>query len=68
MNKNEKFNLGVYAFAGIMGVIVGSSYSKLMYFKGRKDHSEEVQQKLIDFAQGVEKIMEEHKMEEKEAE
>lgn len=35
--KNGKFNLGWYAFAGVMGMLAGGCFSRAQYHKGQAD-------------------------------
>lgn len=44
--KNEKFNLGAYTFAGVIGLLSGLSVSRSLYFKGKMDALKEMEDEL----------------------
>lgn len=61
--KDSKFNSFVYVFAGLMGVLIGGSFSEYKYYKGKEDAYEEVNGKLREFADEVEKALSENEEE-----
>ena len=57
--KNGKFNLGVYAFAGIMGLIAGGLFSRSQYYQGQADAYEKVTDELNELSNEAEGLLKE---------
>lgn len=51
--KSSKFNIGMYLFAAVGGLVSGLYFSKAMYHKGRLDAFREVQGDLSKLAEDV---------------
>ena len=47
MNK-QKFNLGVYLFGGVLGLLSGLCFSKSMYYKGCMDTCKEIEEVMME--------------------
>lgn len=55
--KSSKFNLGLYVFAAVGGLLSGLSFSKALYHKGKVDAFKEVQGELDKLAKGIKDVL-----------
>lgn len=55
--KDGKFNIGIYAFAGIMGMIAGGLFSRSQYYLGQADAYDKMTDELAKVSEDAEKAL-----------
>lgn len=55
--KSSKFNVGMYLFAAVGGLVSGLYFSKAMYHKGKLDAYNETHESLCKLAEDIQGVL-----------